>query len=40
MLHTKFQTFKPSGSEDEDFFLCFFYVFEHYKQRAHLDMAI
>ena len=26
MLHTKFQAFKPSGSEEEDF-LIFFYVF-------------
>ena len=34
MLHTKFQASKPSGSEEEDFFKIFFYVFLWFKHRT------
>ena len=39
MLHTKFQASKPSGSEEEDFFI-FFYVFLQFEPRIPWQGAI
>ena len=39
MLHTKFQSSKPSGSEEEDF-LIFFYVFQWFEPRTPCRGAI
>ena len=40
MLHTQFQASKPSGSEEENFLLIFFYVFQWFKPRTLWPGAI
>ena len=40
MLYTQFQASKPSGSEEEDFFFIFFYVFQWFKPKTLWQGAI
>ena len=39
MLHAKFQNHRPSGSEEEDFYLYFFAIYSHGGHLGHVTLT-